>query len=548
MHTDADVIVLGAGPVGLTTALLLAQQQTRVVLVDTLTAPSDLPRAISLADESFRIVDGLDLGLLEPMRAESHLDTGARYFGLRGRLLAESRPAASRNGHPAKSQFDQPVLEQLLWDAAVEHPMVELLAGHRATDVTQDRDRVVVTVRPEVVEGSQSVDGSQSSDGGGAERKLTAAYLAACDGGRSFTREHLGVELKGSTQEERWIVIDLENVPGEPEPFAEFHGNGERPLVYVPGIKGRLRLEFMMLPGDDPEEIVSPARVRELCRPYHPGIQDCDVRRAVVYVAHQRVAETYRVGRVLLVGDAAHLMPPFSGQGLNAGLRDAANVAWKLRAVLDGVGTDALLDTYQTERRAHAARMVRISHLTGSVVMARGAAAVARDALFTLARFVPPVHRYLSSMRFITPPKHTDGVVVHPAADVDPRLAAMVGAPLGNPLVENHVGERTLVDHQLGAGWSLVVLGAEEAPALSSEWGSTSVHRVVPATHRATAADVLVDLEGRLADATAPAPWPHVLVVRPDRYVAGVFTPAHESTVLAGLRPFVDLAKTLEKR
>lgn len=537
MHTDADVIVLGAGPVGLTTALLLAQQQTRVMLVDTLTAPSDLPRAISLADESFRIIDGLGLGLLGPMRAESHLDTGARYFGLRGRLLAESRPAASRSGHPAKSQFDQPVLEQLLWDAAAAHPSVQMVTGHRATGIIQDADTVTLTVQPEAADGSL-----------GDRRQLRATYLAACDGGRSFTREHLGIELKGSTQEERWVVIDLLNVPGSVAPFAEFHGNGERPLVFVPGIKGRLRLEFMMLDSDDAEQIVSPESVRDLVRPYHPGVKDEDVRRAVVYVAHQRVAETYRRGRVLLVGDAAHLMPPFSGQGLNAGLRDAANVAWKLRAVLDGVGTDALLDTYETERRAHAVKMVRISHLTGSVVMARGAKAVLRDVFFRAARFVPPAHRYLSGMRFITPPKHVEGVVVPAGDDVDPRLAAMVGSPLSQPLVETSAGERTLLDHQLGQGWSLVVLGADASLTLSDAWGSTAVRRLVPATERAAAADVLVDLEARLADPTAPVRGAHVLVVRPDRYVAGVFTPVSEAAVLTGLRRHVDLAKTLESR
>lgn len=537
MNTDADVVVLGAGPVGLTTALLLAQQQTRVVLVDTLTAPSDLPRAISLADESFRIVDGLDLGLLEPMRAESHLDTGARYYGLKGRLLAETRPVASRNGHPAKSQFDQPVLEQLLWDAAVAHPMVEMVTGHRATDITQDADLVTVTVQPEAADGSL-----------GAERRITGTWLAACDGGRSFTREHLGIELKGSTQEERWIVIDLDNVRGEPEPFAEFHGNGERPLVFVPGIKGRLRLEFMMLPEDDAEQIVSPARVRELCLPYHPGFVDADVRRAVVYVAHQRIAETYRVGRVLLVGDAAHLMPPFSGQGLNAGLRDAANVAWKLRAVLDGTGTDALLDTYQSERRAHVKKMVRVSHFTGAVVMARGVAATVRDLFFSVARFVPPAHRYLTSMRWITPPCHTDGVVVPVGDGVPPRLAAMVGPTLSNPLVEDASGARALLDQHLGSGWSLVAVGGDADALTSDFWGATPRVRLRPATERVSGPDELVDLSGLLAPATDALSRPHVLVVRPDRYVAAVVTPDNEQQVVGALRTYVNLAQHQESR
>lgn len=531
MHQDVDVIVVGAGPVGLTAAVLLAEQGTRVALIDPLSAPSDLPRAISLADESFRIMQGL--GLADELKAQTFLDTGARYFGLKGRLLAESKPAASRSGHPAKSQFDQPLMEQALWDRAVEHPMIQMLSSHRVTAIAQDSSVVTATVVPE--------DGSQTFE-------LRGTWLVAADGGRSFAREELGVELVGSTQEERWVVIDLLNVPGEREPFAEFHGNGDRPLVLVPGLDGRLRLEYMMLPEDDADEIVRPERIREMVLPFHPEARSEDIRRAVVYVAHRRLARTYRVGRCFLVGDAAHLMPPFSGQGLNAGLRDAANIAWKLRAVLDGVGTDRLLDTYESERRAHAKKMVRVSHFTGSVVMARGAAAVARDVLFQAARLVPPVHAYLSSMRFITPPRHVDGAVVEPAADVAPELGAMVGAPLSQPLAEAPDGTRALLDDHLGDGWSLVALGAEDELVLDPFWASATVRRLVPATARATSPDHLVDLAGALANPAARLTRPHVLVVRPDRYVAAVFTPESEDVAIKGLRPFVDLAHTLENR
>lgn len=530
MQMDADVVVVGAGPVGLTLALLLAERGTQVTVVDPLTAPGDLPRAISIADETFRIMD--ELGLAEALKDEAYLDTGARYFGLGGRLLAESRPVPSRTGHPAKSQFDQPVLEQLLWDRAVAHPKVDLLAGHRVTRIAQDASSVTVTVTPE---------------DGAAPFTLRTPWLAAADGGRSFARDELGVPLVGSTQEERWVVIDLLNVPGEREPFAEFHGNGERPLVLVPGVKGRLRLEYMMLPGDDADEIVRPERIRELVLPFHPEVRDEDIRRAVVYVAHRRLAKTYRVGRAFLVGDAAHLMPPFSGQGLNAGLRDAANLAWKLQAVLEGTGTDLLLDTYESERRSHAKKMVRVSHLTGSVVMARGVAAVVRDVVFKAAGLVPTAKDYLSNMRFITPPKHTDGAVVPAADDVDERLAAMVGATLSQPLVETVAGERSLLDRHLGPGWSLVALGPDSDLGTGAAWAGAHRVRLVPATERAGGGE-LVDLAGALADPAARLGRTHVLVVRPDRYVAAVLTARSEADVTARLRTYVNLSQTLETR
>lgn len=534
-NTDVDVVVVGGGPVGLTLALLLADDGARISVIESMTAPGDLPRAISIADESFRILDRL--GLADTLKAESYLDTGARYFGLGDRMLAQSKPSPSRTGHPAKSQFDQPVLEQLLWDRAVEHPAIDFRMGERAVAITQDETSVTVTTR--------SQDGVTST--------VVGSWLAGADGGRSFTRDALGVPLVGSTQEERWVVVDLLNTTREKEPYAEFHGNGDRPYVLVPGIKGRLRLEFMMLPGDDAEEITRPEKIRELVLPFHPQVTPEDVRRAVVYVAHRRLAKTYRVGRAFLVGDAGHLMPPFSGQGLNAGLRDASNLAWKLRAVLDGVATERLLDSYESERRTHAKKMVRISHITGSIVMARGVAAVARDVVFAVARLFPPVHAYLSGMRFITPPDYAAGIAVKPGREVDPRLAEAVGKAMSQPKVESAEGTASPLDAHLGTGWAILELGGKGTGQVARNpfWNGVPRLRIRPRGHHRgpeeTGPSDLIDLTGAFVDPTRPLEVPHAVVVRPDRYVAGVFTAADEARVVAELRTYVDLSRSVDR-
>ena len=516
--TRFDAAVVGAGPVGLTAALLLA----RVALVEAATAPGDLPRAISIADETFRIMDRL--GVADELKAEAHLDTGARYYGLNDRLLAATKPAPSRTGHPAKSQFDQPVMEELLWRLAVEEPGIEFLTGTRATGIAQDPSGVVLRVRAEA---------------SGEEGEIRADRLVGADGGRSFTRDALGITLEGSTQQERWIVIDLLNVPGDVEPYAEFHGDGKRPYVFVPGIKGRLRLEYMLFDGEDADEMTRMDRILDLSRRFHPGIVPEDVRRATVYVAHQRVAETYRRGNAFLIGDAAHLMPPFSGQGLNAGLRDAANLAWKLLDVRRGVGTDALLDTYETERRTHGAKMVRVSQRTGAVVMAVGTwKPRLRDAAFRALRLIRPVHRYLASMRFITPPDYRDGAAVEPASGVDARLRAMVGLALSQPEVALPGGGNEMLDRLLGDGWALIELGGgAEAARVSPFWLGIGASMIRLAAPGEPAGDRLVDPSGLLAQGGFSEP--HFLLVRPDRYVAAAFTAASEAETIRALSTYL---------
>ncbi len=523
-----DVIVVGAGPVGLTAALLLAEAGVRTTVVERSTAPGDLPRAISLQDESFRILE--QIGIAEDLKAESLLDTGSRYFGLDDRLLAEARPAPSRLGHPAKTQFDQPVLEQLLFDRAVSHPRLEVLLGTEATELSQDAQGVTLEV--------------STPDG---PRTLTSSWLLGADGGRSFTRSAAGIDLVGTTQPQRWIVIDLLNETAPRDPYAEFHCDGRRPYVLVPGVKGRLRLEFMLFDHEDADEMTSPAQIRELMRPFRAELDPADVRRAAVYVAHQRIARSYRAGRVFLAGDAAHLMPPFAGQGLNAGLRDASNIAWKLVEAVRGGATERLLDTYETERRVHGARMMVLSRRIGAVVMATHPVATrVRDAVVQLLRRAPAVHDYLATMRFVTPPDYSGGVAV-PAGEDAPELPGVtVGRSLGQPVVTGASGGPAGLDAHLGRGWSVLALGAEpgDLDPYFARIGATVLRLDgpgSPAPADGPGRDGIVRLREEQAVLTAGLPAaPVLVVVRPDRYVAAVCTPAGQARVVEVLRTHVD--------
>lgn len=529
-----DVIVVGGGPVGLTAALWLADGGATVTVVEAQTSPGDLPRAISIADETFRIMDFLNV--CDELKSETLLDTGSRYFGLNDRLLAASKPLPSRTGHPAKSQFDQPVLERLLWNRALEHERIDFRRGMRAVGVAQDAERVTVEVHA-------SEDDTRSES-------ISAAFLIGADGGKSLVRSAIGTRLVGSTQQERWIVVDLVNVTTPREPYAEFYGNGRRPYVLVPGVKDRLRIEFMLFGDEDGDAMCTPEQIIALCEPIEPGVRPEDIRRAVVYVAHQRVAEHYRRGRAFLVGDAAHLMPPFSGQGLNAGLRDASNLAWKILDVLGGRGTDALLESYEAERRAHGVKMVTVSRRTGAVVMAIGATRTRlRDILFRAISVVPPIYDFLRYMRFITPPNYAHGVAVRASSPRAP-LANAVGRQVAQPTVAFPDRETGGLDRALGADWALVQIGASgNVDTRDPFWTGLGARRVrvlpTGSEFAGVAADDVVEVvetedtvvslcgEARAAGAHAVT-----LLVRPDKYVAAVIVPGDEQRVITGLRDF----------
>lgn len=522
------VAVIGAGPVGLTAALLLADAGIRVLVVEKALQPGDLPRAISLQDESFRTFE--QLGVADALKAESLLETGSRYVGLNGKLLAEAKPVPSRIGQPSKSQFDQPILEDLLFNRAVAHPLVDMRLGMSAEKLEMHANMAVLTIA--------GADDQQ--------HEIHADWLIGADGGKSFTRAALGIKLVGSTQPQRWLVIDLLNETREYTPFAEFQCDGERPHVIVPGIDGRLRIEFMLFDGEKIEDMVRPERIQALVVPkFRAQLDEADIRRATVYVAHQRVAEHFRKGRAFLIGDASHLMPPFAGQGLNAGIRDANNLAWKLIEVIRGGAGDALLDTFEVERREHSASMVKISARVGAVVMATNPiATMLRDAAVRCVNLVPKARTYLANMRFISPPNYSNGAVIHLGKEAPKLPGAPLGMSVSQPQVTDAAGLTAGLDRFLGTGWA--VLGIEADPStLSNYWSRISAARLQlgassPIVHDNADITVLQEVEPVFTgQAVTPARGVFVLV-RPDRYVAAVFTAAEEPAVVAGMRGYVD--------
>lgn len=513
-----DVVVVGAGPTGLTLANLLAQQGVSVTVLERAESVCSEPRAVALADDSLRTLQLL--GLVPALAPNLVWDSAAHYFGLGGRRLATTRPGRGRLGFPTKNLFDQPDLVEVLVKGALDQG-VEIRHGTHVTDLRQDGDGVTVLTESGV--------------------EWRCRYLVACDGGTSTVRDHLGIGMSGSSQAERWIVLDMIHDPHD-ERASLFYCDPERPTVVVPGVRGRCRYEFMLLPGEKDEEVLTDAFLTRLLSRFRP-FEPADVRRRAVYVAHRLVARRWRQGRVFLAGDAAHMMPPFAGQGLNSGLRDARNLAWKLAAAAGGRANTALLDSYERERRPHSEQMVRLSAALGRMVMttSRGRALV-RDLALGLLHLVPPLRRYVSEMRFFPASQVSGGCVVGTGAPVGQQLAA--------PTVTDAEGTRHRLDELLGIGWAVVALESRHNPATfaaldRSALAPLATTRISVLPHDRIPRDCRAAMVVADTDAMLPFPangQPLLLLVRPDRYVCAAFRPGDANRVADRLTHYLPVS------
>ncbi|MGW0460257.1 FAD-dependent monooxygenase [Streptomyces tendae] len=508
MAEEYEVLVVGGGPVGLTAAHLLETLGVRTLLIERNATTSDEAKAISLDDESLRTLQFC--GLAEDVASVVVPGTGTRYYGRRGQPLFHARGAtAFQFGHSFKNQFAQPELEGLL---------LRLLPGPsrfgcELRELEQDQDGVTAVVVTD-----------------GTERRVRASYVLGCDGGRSTVRALNDVDMTGTSYPDVWLVVDTLDDPHD-ERYGMHHGDPVRPHVVVPGRDGRCRYEFLLHPGEgEPGVPPSFELVRQLLAPYRT-ITPEQVERSVNYRFHAVVADRWRTGRAFLLGDAAHMMPPFAGQGLNSGIRDAANLCWKLAAVLSHRAGDGLLDTYEAERRPHAEAVVRFSErLRATVMTTTSARASARDALVALAMLIPKGRAYLEGMKFRPSPALRGGLVLESMRGSGSHL---LGRPLEQPMVllpDGHTAGR--LDGVLGYGFALLGVDLDQADwrqiadSPLRELGAVEIDVLCgDRLPRGSAArPAVADHDGRLQRLLAEVSG-HVLVVRPDRYICAVFRP-----------------------
>ncbi|BBX63480.1 3-(3-hydroxy-phenyl)propionate/3-hydroxycinnamic acid hydroxylase [Mycobacterium saskatchewanense] len=422
---DVDVVVVGAGPVGLTLANILGLRGVRTLVIEERDTLIDYPRGVGLDDEALRTFQSI--GLVDRVLPHTVPNQILRFVDAKRRVLAEMAPPDARFGWPKRNGFVQPLVD------------AELLAGLDRFEHVQVRWGSPVTACQEGADAATVEYGDRST--------VRARYIVGCDGGRSITRRMMGVSFDGTTSSTRWLVVDIANDPlGHPN--SEVGADPDRPYASISIAHGIRRFEFMIHADETDEQAGDPAFLTRMLARMVPHPERVDVIRRRVYTHHSRIAGAFRSGRLLLAGDAAHLMPVWQGQGYNSGIRDAANLGWKLAAVVGGCADDRLLDTYDAERRKHARAMIDLSTTVGRVISPTNrTVAGARDLLVRSASIVPSLKRYVLEMRFKPMPRYEQGAVLHTAAN---GTDSPVGTLFIQPRVDTRDGCDVLLDDVLG--------------------------------------------------------------------------------------------------
>ncbi|MBW0169593.1 MAG: bifunctional 3-(3-hydroxy-phenyl)propionate/3-hydroxycinnamic acid hydroxylase [Hydrogenophaga sp.] len=498
-----DVAIVGYGPAGVVAAGLLGQAGLRVAVFERLTGVYEIPRAISLDHEIMRVFQ--QLGVAEAVAPFCEPFTPSEYFGVDGQLIRRMTMVAPPypQAHTPSMVFTQPEVERVLRERVAQLPNVAVELGVEMTRITHDAQGVDLTLR--------APDGT--------EKAVRAAYVVACDGGASTVRNQLDMALEDLDFDEPWLVVDvlmnergLAKLPPVSVQFCE----PERPCTLVIGPKNHRRWEISLKPGEDPKLAATPEATWQLLSRWITP-QDGTLWRQSSYRFHALVAQQWRQGRVFLAGDAAHMQPPFLGQGMCQGVRDATNLAWKLIAVLRGEVTgahaQALLESYGTERKAHVRELTsRIKHV-GAVICERDPAkARERDAAL-LAQ--------------------CGGVVKDtPRQDILPQLEAGLlsaqthaarGSLFPQPWLITRTG-RQRMDAVAGNGWRLVLAPGQH---IAQDTGHPWLRTVAVGSPEAQEADGVVQAWFQRHGCVAA-------LVRPDNYVYGVTAQGEEVPALVG--------------
>jgi len=446
-----DVAIVGYGPTGATAANLLGQLGLKVVVIDREADVYANARAISTDEEVLRVFQSV--GLSERLQQDMLADRPVAFVDEDGVPFIEMMINSRGSGHPPQQFLYQPAMDHVMREGVSRFPNVEVLLEHECLRVLNKGDEV------ELMLADLRTD---------TFKRLRASYVIAADGGSSPTRGQLGIGYAGRTYGERWVVIDTKVLKEwDAHDRLRFHSNPSRPTVDCPTPLGHHRWEYPARTEEDEQELLREGAIWKVLNDQGITSEHVKILRAVIYSHHVRVADRWRFGRVFLAGDAAHAMPPWIGQGMSAGVRDAANLCWKLHAVIKGQAPDSLLDSYQAERKPHVTEVTRRAVLVGRVITERNrvVATIRNHTLRALSR-LPGSPAVYQKLLWIPDARYGEGFF----ADGGHRA---VGWQVPQPWVLDPSGAKVRFDDVLGGQWTILHAGGP--PAGTKQWAALGV-------------------------------------------------------------------------
>ena len=499
---DADVVIIGYGPSGVAVANILGQSGIKTIAFERYKDIYARARAVTMNDWTIRCFQSV--GLADALIKDMDETHSLRTKTLDGHELNRVKFTQGQYGYFSSYSIYQPVAEQTLRDGAARFSdHVDVRYGQDVIDIVQDADGVTLT--------STDLETGET-------RTTRARYALACDGGSSAVREKLGIALLGDTIETKWVIIDAYVKRWWPDRHVlTFWSDKRRPAVDIALSLGTHRWELPLEPHETEADFATHEQLWERLNAMGVTKDDVDLHQHAFYKHHVRRAERWRAGRVFLIGDAAHLMPPWAGQGMQSGIRDGFNLCWKLMAVLAGQLPDSVLDSYEVERAPDVERYTQISYQTGRIVK-QELSDTEMAAMMPQPGVEPPPSPLLA------PPRVHGGWLTGEAGD-----ASVVGKYVPQPRVSRCNGRSDLLDRVIGNGFVLLGDSGDPASLLTAEqrtqWDAlgATYHAVRSPDQCSELPSDIIDYEGQLLT------WmrsfgARAIAVRPDRFVAAADT------------------------
>lgn len=528
---QTSVVIVGAGPAGLTLAHLLASYNIDTIVLEKLSNTVEEPRAIGIDSETLRTLQAADL--VSDVADDIYFDVQlTEYVNADGKLLFNFDTKGEQPyGFPIFNTFDQPGFDRTLANAMPRNKSVKLWFNHELTRFEQNGDGVTVYAKNADAE----------------DITIEAQYLVGCDGGRSHVRAELGIEMTGDTNEFPWLVIDTID-PGFEDGFeSRFFCDPSRPGMTIKKHNQQRRWEWMMMPGETPADLLDDEMINRLIAPYTDPSQ-VDVFRKRVYNFSAIIAERWQEGRVFLAGDAAHMTPPFAGQGLNSGMRDVRNLSWKLDMVLKGQSSEDMLESYEEERHQHAKELIQFALDLGNQIQPIDPEKAAeRDGFFfELQKDKQAIEDFSAGMANSILARALDRGIV-----IEPTDSSINGQLIYQPKVTLKDGSLEPLDRLLGKGFSILGYNCDPAKILDratlEDWqalGATTV-AVRDKNNSTSSTDTSnsewpLDTTGSLARHFQNGDHSMVLI-RPDKFCLVAFNADNAETALAQAKQLLRL-------